>query len=359
LAHYLVRVGVALTDRDRVGLTVPERLIVPLGLTDRVRVGDVELLGDRVRDGCVEPLELTERVRVGDAVADHVYDAFAEVEGLAVLERLTVPLTDRVGLTVPLELTDRVRVGDVVALGERVRVGCAELLELTERVRLGDVVADHVYDAFADAEGLRLTVPLTDRVRLGLVVTVTDRLTVLLTVCDGRAELLELTERVRLGDAVADHVKEAFAELDGLPVVVTLTVCDRDRVGLTVPVTLTVCDLDTVGLTDPDLDRVFVTDGVADLDAGDLVGVMERVAAAEPDRVTDGLALTERDWELVGVADQVYEAIAEVDGEPVVLRVAVGLVVALAVCVALTVAVADGITQAPAGRSMPIGPATE
>lgn len=61
----------------------------------------------------------------------------------------------------------------------------------------------------------------------------------------------------------------------------------------------------------------------------------------------------------MGVADQVYEAMAEVDGEPVVLSVTVGLVVALAVCVALTVAVADGITQAPAGRSMPMGPTTE
>lgn len=294
-AHYLVRVGVALTDRDRVGLTVPERLIVPLGLTDSVRVGDVVLLGDRVSVGCVELLELTERVRVGDAVADHVYDAFAEVDGLPVPERLTVPLTERVGLTVPLELTERVRVGDVVLLGDRVSDGCAELVELTERVRVGDAVADHVNDAFAEVEGLPLTVPLTDRVRLGLVVTVTVGLPVLLPDLDGVTVVVGLAEPDRLTVTVADHENDARAEVEGLPVVVPLT--DRVRLGLvvTVPVGLTVCDLDTVGLTDPDMDCVFVTDGVADLDAGDLVGVMDNVAAAEPDRVTDGLALTERD----------------------------------------------------------------
>jgi hypothetical protein len=81
-----------------------------------------------------------------------------------------------------------------VGVGLRVDVMLGDLvtvpLLLTDRVRVGEAVADQVYEARADAEIEREDEPELDG----------ERLTV------GAVELVLLTDRVLVGEAVADHV---------------------------------------------------------------------------------------------------------------------------------------------------------
>jgi hypothetical protein len=136
---------------------------------------------------------------------------------------------------------ERDRVGVTVPVGLRVAETLGERvtvpLLLTERVRLGDVVADQENDARADALMLRDGEPEPEGDR--------DR--------DGDAVVVLLTERLRLGDVVADQEKEARAEADLETVCETLAVADRDRDGLPVLVGLTEGerDCDDVTVLDP------------------------------------------------------------------------------------------------------------
>lgn len=74
-------------------------------------------------------------------VADQVYDALGDVEGLNVI------VTDVVGECVGLD------VAEVVCVPERDCV-CVALCDV-------DAVADHVYESIADVLGLAVVVPLT------------------------------------------------------------------------------------------------------------------------------------------------------------------------------------------------------
>lgn len=91
-----MRVGVADTEREPVDVPETDRVTVPVGETDIV------LDGVFVTD----PVLLTDLDRVGVTVADHVKEAFAELDGDPEPLRVIVPDAD----------TDR----DIVPVGETV-----------------------------------------------------------------------------------------------------------------------------------------------------------------------------------------------------------------------------------------------
>ncbi len=210
--------------------------------------------------------------------------------------------------------------------GERDTVGLRDCVGETEPVLETVAVADHVKEALADA----------------------DRDCDDVTVLDGLADADrvidddDVTERVRVPDAVADHVYDARAVAervrDGDELVERVRVTETDalllrlRVGLTVPVTVRVPG-----------ERVDVIDG-------DIV--VDRV------RLTVTLPEEERDCVPVGVADHVMDARAvsvivavdDMDGDELTLTVIDA--------VADTVAVADGIVHTLFGSDKSSGPAT-
>ena len=167
---------------------VGETLIVLLGLVEAV------------------PLGLTDIVLLLDTVADHEKDACAEAEGdpEAVLETVGVTEVDRVTVAVTLEVPDLLCVGDtlIVLLGDVDGVP----VELTDIVLDGELVADQVKEALAEADedpvGDLVIVPVadTDRVTVGVILTVAEAL------LDGEPVPVTLTDIVRVGDVVADHV---------------------------------------------------------------------------------------------------------------------------------------------------------
>ena len=95
---------------------------------------------------------------------------------VTVVDRLRVCDTELVADTVD----DRLCVGETVEVGERVRVTDTDIegvpVWLVDRVLLELTVAVHEYDARADAEGLPVVVVVTDRVGVGDVDTVGERL---------------------------------------------------------------------------------------------------------------------------------------------------------------------------------------
>lgn len=111
-----------------------------------------------------------------------------------------------------------------------------------------------------------------------------------------------------------------------------------------------------MGLTVPDglMEGLAVTVGL--LVAAERVAVTVGVIGADCEADTVTVAETERDCDDVGVADHVYDAMAEAEGLIDTVALLLGLPVVETDCVADTVAVAEGITQAPAGSAMSIGP---
>jgi hypothetical protein len=172
-------------------------------------------------------------------------------------------------------------VGDTVVVGEtdpdRLRLGLPVLVGLTERVRLGDDVADHEYDARADAE--RETVWET------LAVGERDRDEVTVTVAD------DVPERLLLGLTVPVGLRVSVGVVERVRVEETVVEGDRVKEG------------------DPLEDTVEV--GVRVL--GVRVEDIDPVASADAVRLTVGLALTER--------ERVGDPVAEGDPDTDRLRV--------------------------------------
>lgn len=129
----------------------------------------------------------------------------------------------------------------------RVRVGDTDMVRLGVGLPVVDIV--RVLDTVGDVE--RLCVRLTEVED----VVVGDTDPVRLTVPD--TDVVEETDRVCVLETVADQEYDARADADGLPVVVTLCVGERDcvvetvPVGLIVPLGVVVGERDTVGLIVP------------------------------------------------------------------------------------------------------------
>ena len=207
---------------------------------------------------------------------------------------------------------------------------------LTDLVCVGVTVADHEKEARAEADGL----PEVERVIVPVADTDLDTVPVALTeperVIDGDAVPELLTDLVCVGVTVADHVKEAFAELDGDPVVVTDTVFERLTVGLTVPVGDIVGDLVKLGEAVPEGETVIL---------GELV--VDTVPEREIDG--DGVPVGETEELTVGVIVCVP---AERVEEGVFVPVTLGLPLTVPVLVTLVDGVPDTLRD---GDTVPVG----
>lgn len=165
------------------------------------------------------------------------------------------------------------------------------------------------------------------------------------------------------GVDVADHVKEARADVEGEPEPDREMDGEAETERVTVPVGDTVCDLDPVGVALTDLETVPVPETLGDLVEAGVQEAAERVAVTVFDTVIEGEEETEGEPVVLTdpVADTEPEALtltlADTEADPVTLTELVPDPLTEELAVGETLALGVGVAgEQIAGRALSSGP---